>query len=378
MELSEEIIEYINRNRDEAFELLTALARIPAPSNHEEKRAVFCKEWLERQGAEGVYIDFELNVVYPVGCTKDRPLVVFMAHSDIVFPDTEELPLTVGDGLVRCPGIGDDTANVAALLMAAKYIAEKKLKPDAFGMLIVINSGEEGLGNLRGCRKIFRDYGDRIIELISFDGTCRNIVNRSVGSRRYKVEIRTEGGHSYWNFGNASAIAEISSLICELYRIKVPAGGKTTFNVGELRGGTSVNSIAQHAEMLYEYRSDDSASMESMERSFRSVADSFRANGAKLSVELLGERPCMGGVDKKRLHALTDRAAKAVKKHYGLEPEAVSGSTDCNIPLSKGIPAVSVGCYDGGGAHTREEYVKTESLLPGLRLAFELILGYFR
>ena len=149
MELSQEIICYLEAHQQEAYELLLELAQIPAPSNQEEKRAEFCRNWLEKQGAEGVYIDEALNVIYPVGCSEHSDLAVFMAHSDVVFPDTEALPLKVEDGKICCPGIGDDTANVVALLMTAKYIAQNHLKPEGRGVLLVVNSGEEGLGNLK-------------------------------------------------------------------------------------------------------------------------------------------------------------------------------------------------------------------------------------
>ena len=120
MQLSQEILQYIEEHQKEALDLLIELAQIPAPSNHEEKRAAFCKDWLEKQGAKGVYIDEALNVIYPVGCTEDNPLVVYMAHSDVVFPDTEPLPIKIEDGKIYCPGVGDDTANAAALLTVAK------------------------------------------------------------------------------------------------------------------------------------------------------------------------------------------------------------------------------------------------------------------
>ncbi|MBQ7049511.1 MAG: M20/M25/M40 family metallo-hydrolase, partial [Firmicutes bacterium] len=149
MILNETILKYIEEHKDEAFELLVELAQIPAPSNQEEKRAEFIKKWLEAQGAEGVYIDEALNVIYPVGVTETNPLVVFAAHSDVVFGDTDQLPLVIEDGLIKCPGVGDDTANLVMLLMAAKYIAENKIVPKSCGMLLVANSGEEGLGNLK-------------------------------------------------------------------------------------------------------------------------------------------------------------------------------------------------------------------------------------
>ena len=149
MQLSEHILSYIEQHQDEAFELLLELAKIPAPSNQEERRAEFCCQWLKRQGAQGVYIDEALNVIYPVGHTNSGELVVFMAHSDVVFPDTEPLPLKIENGRIYCPGAGDDTANVVALLMTAKFIAEHQLTPLLGGMLLVIFSGVEGLGNLK-------------------------------------------------------------------------------------------------------------------------------------------------------------------------------------------------------------------------------------
>ncbi len=377
MELSQEILNYIALSRDEAYELLLTLAQIPAPSNDEGKRAEFCRAWLASQGAEGVYIDDALNVVYPIGCDGDKPLTVYMAHSDVVFPDLDPLPLHVEDGKICCPGVGDDTANVVALLMAAKYVAEKKLAQQDGGVLLVVNSGEEGLGNLRGSRAIMEHYGKRVREFITFDGYYTGLTQRAVGSMRYRVEIETEGGHSYEKFGNRNAIAYLASLIDTLYTVKVPTGGKTTYNVGTISGGTSVNTIAQHAEMLYEFRSDVPEHLSVMERHFRAAIDFYRAKGIEVKVTLLGERPCGEANDKKAHAALLDRAAAAVRKHYGVEPKRTSGSTDCNIPLSMGIPSVCVGCVDGGGAHTREEFVRIDSLLPGIGVAFELILAHF-
>lgn len=377
MVLMDEVMQYVESHRQEAYELLLELARIPAPSNHEEKRAAFCKEWLEKQGAQGVMIDDALNVIYPIGCSADGPVTVYMAHSDVVFPDTELLPLEVKDGRIYCPGVGDDTANAVALLMTAKYLAETKKLPVDGGVLLVINSGEEGLGNLKGSRKIVEQYGSRIQEFISLDGTCLSCANKAVGSRRYRVAIDTEGGHSYSSFGNRNAIAYLASLIDTLYTIKVPPVGKTTYNVGTISGGTSVNTIAQHAEMLYEFRSDERDALAVMEEHFQAAIAFYRTKGIGVTVELVGDRPCMGEVDPQKEQALMERVSAAVERHVHAAPVFRSGSTDCNIPLSMGIPSVCAGCYDGAGAHTREEYVEIDSLLPGLKIAFELVLAHF-
>ena len=377
MSMSKQISDYILAHQAEAFELLTTLAKIPAPSHKEEKRATFCKQWLEDQGAVGVYIDEACNVIYPIGCTDDNPIVIFSAHLDVVFPDETPLPMEIRDGRIYCPGVGDDTAGVAALLLAAKYLTETGLQPVDCGVLLVANSCEEGLGNLKGMRQLFSDFGSRIISLVSFDASNEYIASHCVGSSRYRLTVTTKGGHSYANFGNDNAIVQLAALIVGLNDIKVPTRGKTTFNFGVIEGGTSVNSIAQEASVLYEFRSDNREDLAEMEAHFRAALAFHTTKGVQIHAELLGQRPCMGDVDPTQQQTLIQRAAEAVRTYYQVEPKFKPSSFDGNIPLSMGIPAVAVNCYFGGGTHTREEYVEIDSLLPGLRLVFDLILDHF-
>ena len=376
MELTSKILEEMELHRQEAYDLLLELAQIPAPSGQEELRAEFCKNWLESQGAEGVYVDEALNVIYPVGVTEENPLVCFVAHSDVVFPDTETLPLKVENGKIHCPGVGDDTANVVALMMAAKFIAQKKWRTKELGMLLVINSGEEGLGNLKGTRQLMADFGHRIQEFVAFDAHDCQGVGIAVGSRRYKIEIDTEGGHSFTAFGNRNAIAYLASLVDTLYTIKVPPMGKTTYNVGTISGGTSVNTIAQHAEMLYEFRSDNREAMDIMDRHLMAAIEFYRTKGVQVTVTPVGDRPCGGDVDEGKVQAMMDWANEASIRHYGRPHTFGRGSTDCNIPLSMGIPSICVGCYNGAGSHTRQEWVQIDSLLPGLKFALDLMITY--
>ena len=377
MKLTEEMTAWVEARYPEHYDLLLELARIPAPSNCEERRAAYCKEKLEGWGAGGVYIDEALNVVWPMGCDGEGPIAVFMAHSDVVFPDTEPLPLEVRDGRIYCPGVGDDTASVVSLLAAARYIAEKKLTPKDWGVLLVVNAAEEGLGNLRGCRKIMEDYGSRIREFMTFDHQTGGGIDRAVGSMRYRIEVDTEGGHSYSAFGNCNAIAYLASLIDTLYTVKVPPKGKTTYNVGTVSGGTSVNTIAQHAEMLYEFRSDEAESLAVMERHLMAAVEFYRAKGIGVTVTPVGNRPCSGDVDENAMEALRARASEASLRHCGVPVAFKSGSTDCNIPLSMGIPAICVGTYQGAKSHTREEFVEIGSLLPGQKMALDLVLHHF-
>ena len=368
----EEIKKYAEEHYEAAIKLLLELAPIPAPSHNEELRAEFCKKWLDSIGAEGVYIDEALNVVYPYGDTEGE-LKVFMAHSDVVFPDTAPLPLERRDKKIFCPGVGDDTAHAVTLLMAAKYLAENKPECKEGGILIVINSCEEGLGNLKGCRHIMERFGGRVTEFVTFDSHPRSVVTRAVGSHRYNIEIKTEGGHSYGNFGRTNAIAVMAQLINKLYSVKLPESGRTTYNVGTVSGGTSVNTIAQNAEMLYEYRSDNADNLAYMQEYFLDIIKSFESTDAEINVTKVGDRPCGSNVDEARQNSLTDKAIKTIENAYGYTPKLGTGSTDCNVPLSMGIPSVCVGCVRSSGAHTRGEYVLEESLENGITVALSMI-----
>lgn len=377
MHLSKEILNYIESHNQEAIDLLIELAQIPAPSNHEEKRAAFCKDWFKTQGCKNVYIDEALNVIWPIGVTNDNPVAVIMAHSDVVFPDTTPLPLAIAEGKIHCPGIIDDTANAVALMMAAKYIAQNNLQPKGMGVLLVVNSGEEGLGNLKGSRQIVKDFEGRIKEFISFDDKNSHGVNTAVGSKRYEIEVTTEGGHSFNDFGNRNSIAQLASIINKLYDVTLPPKGKTTYNVGLISGGTSVNTIAQQAKMLFEFRSDERDSLSYMESYLQSVISDFREKGLDISVNLVGDRPCGIEIEQTKQQALESRAQDANKKYYGTAIDFGPGSTDCNIPLSFGIPSICIGCCYGQGAHTREEWMDIDSLDGGIKVAFEMILHYF-
>ena len=277
---------------------------------------------------------------------------------------------------MRSPGVGDDTTSVSVLLHTAKYFIENDIKPKN-GVMFVCNSCEEGLGNLKGTKQIFKDFEGRISRFISYDGNFCAIADRCVGSHRYQVEIYTEGGHSYGAFGNKNAIAELSRAITKIYEIEVPVIGnsKTTYNVGEIIGGTSVNTIAQNAAMLCEYRSDNKDCLDIMKGRFESIFQELSKCGVELSIELVGDRPCMGEVDTVELAKLTGICKNIIEETTGIEVTTHSSSTDCNVPLSLGIPAVCVGVYSGGGAHTREEWVDKSSVPQGLVVGIKIALA---
>lgn len=376
MVITTEMKDYLTSCQEELKQLIRDLCAIPAPSHHEERRAVFCKEWFERNGGQDVYIDEALNVVCPLHVTKDNRIVVFMAHTDTVFPDMEPMPLVETDETIQCPGVGDDTANLAIMMICARYFIQHDIASKT-GILFVANSCEEGLGNLKGIRAVMERYGNTVTAFFTFDGQYRAVVDRSVGSHRYKVTVRTRGGHSFNDFGNENAARVLAKGIAMIYDIPVPEGGKTTYNVGTISGGTSVNTIVQEASMLCEYRSESSENLDYMKEKFREVFAAMAAD-AGVEVELVGDRPGMRNVDPAAQKELADLCAHIQQKHGGAEPVRNSGSTDCNIPHSMGIPAVCVGTYLGGGEHTRQEWVDKSSISVGVDIVADIIETYFR
>lgn len=351
------------------------LCLIPAPSHFEDERAAYVLKYLKDIGIENAYIDEAKNVIWTMGKPSDK-VVVIMAHTDTVF--SMETPLNyVDDGeKIHCPGAGDDTGSLAGMLTCVKFMAEHNIVPERT-IMFVANSCEEGLGNLKGTRQIFKDFRDRIEYLYSFDAKPTEITNKSVGSHRYEVTAITEGGHSFGAFGNRNAIKVMAGIINEIYKIEVPKIGdsRTTYNVGTISGGTSVNTIAQNATMLCEYRSDNVECLAIMEKKYKEIFEASKANCLELKVELVGNRPCMSNdLDMDKLREITERAKAIQSKHFGVEVKEKSGSTDCNIPQSLGVPALALSNYNGGGTHTREEWVEKESFKAGLKVALELIM----
>lgn len=367
--LQQDVLEYLENNRPRFLSAIRELAQIPAPSGQEELRAQWCKQYLESLGATGVYIDEALNVIFPYG-DMSGDLCAILGHTDVVFPDTTPLPFKEENGRYYAPGIGDDTTNAVAVMEMAGMSIKLGLKPKT-GILFVLNSGEEGLGNLKGTRQLMKDFGDKIKRLYAIDGGMKTVVNDAVGSKRYRISVKTEGGHSFGAFGNRNAIYYAAKMIDTFYSLKVPDIGKTTYNVGVIEGGTSVNTIAQNCSMMYEYRSNKKEGLAFMDRFFDSVIASFQTFGIEVTVEALGDRPCKGDVDPSGLTKIVMEASEK----YGYHRTEECGSTDCNIPLSMGIPAVCFGVYEGKGAHTREEWVDVESTRDGMKILSEVLLS---
>lgn len=372
--MMDRIDQYVQDYLQEHEALICALAQIPAPSGQEDARCAYVLRFLQEFGYEQAFVDEANNVICEIkGKDEGKPVHIFAAHLDTVFPDTDPIPVTVTSDRICAPGVGDDTANVSALLMILRFLSIHKVTP-AQTTVFVLDSCEEGLGNLKGCRAVMDRYAGRCGQFVSLDMGYDAGTDLAVGSRRFRITLETEGGHSYWDFGKENAIAKAADLISRLYAVRTDAfPGRVTYNAGRIEGGTSINTIAQNASFLYEYRADSAAGLTQMEASFKQIIDDF-STSAKIRTQMIGDRPGMGNVDPAAMEELRRRAAFSVQKRCGRQITFASGSTDCNIPLSLGIPSICFGTWIGAGAHTREEYIERASLGPGLAAALDFVL----
>lgn len=366
---------YAQQNRENVLGVIRDLCHIPAPSFGERRRAEYCKALLESFGARGVYIDEVNNCIFPMNCDGSNELTVIAAHLDTVFPDTESYPEYHEDEeKIHCPGVGDDTASVAIMLYGIKYMLENNIVPPK-GFLFVCNACEEGLGNLVGVKQLMKDFDGRVKQFITLDEDIGCCVNGAVGSHRYMVEAITEGGHSFSAFGKKNAIAALSEVITEIYKLEVPqkAGTKTTYNVGLISGGTSINTIAQNAEMFCEYRSNDRECLAIMQSAFEEIFKKAQSDEVKLNVTLVGDRPCKGEVDLATEMRLVEAYRRAVADVIGRDIVLDIASTDANVPMSLGIAAVDMGVFRNGGTHTREEWLEKNCVVDGLDILIRVI-----
>lgn len=384
------IEQFVKNNQKLYIDLIKTITSIPAPSHKEEKRVKFLLDYLHQLGYVNTFADEEKNVIIELCESEAENIHLYTAHIDTVFPDEEEIAVSETEDKLCGPGIGDDTANVAALLMFLTYLKQTGITTSQ-NLVIALNSCEEGLGNLDGAKALWKRYGNRITQHISFDGGYHWLVNRAVGSYRYEITFQTKGGHSYGDFGNANAIVYASEMIKGLYELSTrDLPGKTTYNVGMIQGGTSVNTIAQEASFLYEFRSDQEVSLYEMKKRAETkisevlqverqkvvlVNDAvIESSNAHVRIKLLGQRPGMGEVSKEKLMQLTDKARQIIFDETGVLPQEESGSTDCNVFLVNRIPSICFGVYEGEGEHTREEFIWKKSLEPGLRMAFRFLM----
>jgi len=358
------------------------ITEIPAPPFQEAQRAAIVKELLGDAGL-AVQIDKAGNVVGELRGANEKEIVVVAAHLDTVFPPGTDVRVHRDGSRMTAPGISDNGSGVAALLALARALQFAQVKPERT-ILFVSDVGEEGEGNLRGMRAIVDNYRERLKAVVVLDGSgTDHVTTKALASRRLEALITGPGGHSWSDFGMPNPINALARSSVRFINTKVPASPRTTFNIGQIEGGTSVNSIPHEARLKVDIRSEsedeltrlESALRECIIAGVRDEMDSARDRSkGKLEwkVELLGSRP--GGElpsDSPLLAAL--RAADQI---VGNESRIERSSTDANIPLSLRIDAISIGAGgSGGGAHSLQEWYDSAGRETGMKRALLTILG---
>jgi len=374
------------------------MVAIPAPSFGEQARA----EWLAGRfveiGLQRVETDEAGNVFGWLPAAKlppesSGPAVVLSAHLDTVFPAETRLEPVVDGDRITAPGACDNGAGVAGMLAIAQALVEAKVELAA-PLIILGNVGEEGEGDLRGVRHLYRQQAlaGRIAAHIVLDGAgADSAVTQALGSRRYRVTVTGPGGHSFTDAGTPNPIAALATALAVLTETPLPQNPqeeapRTTLNLGTISGGTSVNSIPESAQATIDFRSTNSDELLRLEIALhRAVEDAVErcntqsktAGGERrglleYKIDTIGDRPAAQlSADSPLMEALL-----AVDRHLGLKTELRLGSTDANIPLSLGVPALSVGAGgEGGGAHTLAEWYSARDRETGLKRALLLTLA---
>ena len=354
----------------QVLDLTARIAAIPAPTGDEGARSAFVAEEARRRGLQKVVVDDLGDVVATLPGRADSPPVLLAAHLDTVFPAGTPLPVSRDSHRLAAPGIGDNSLGVAALLCVPAFFDHLGVQPDA-GVILAAPVGEEGLGNLRGMRAVV-DSLPGIGAAVAIEGhNLGRVTHIAVGSRRLRVSVSGPGGHSWGDYGRPSAIHVLAKIIHGLAALELPSNPKTTLNVGLIEGGISVNTIAPSASFVLDMRSVDEESLRRVGEEVDRLIEQAAADGIRVTQQILGERPA-GLVP---LDSGIVEVATSVLAGLGIEAVCDASSTDANIPISRGIPAVCVGLTAGGNVHREDEFIEIDPLPTGLAQLGLVALG---
>jgi acetylornithine deacetylase/succinyl-diaminopimelate desuccinylase-like protein len=346
-------LEALRRDEPRVIEDQVALTQIPAPGFHEAARAAAMKRRFEEAGLLNVRIDKAGNVIGERPGSVPRPNIVLAAHLDTVFPAGTNVTVKREGRRLSAPGIADDGRGLAVLVGVARALGQARVQTRG-SITFVADVGEEGVGNLRGMRQLLGDtLKEKVDAFVSIDGSGLGITTTAVGSRRYRVVFKGPGGHSFGAFGTVNPIHALGRAVARIAEFQVPEAPRVTFSVGRIGGGTSVNSIAQEAWFEIDLRSSDASALASLDaRVKRAVEEAVRDENARwpegritATLESLGDRPAGRTPDA----APIVQTALAASAALGLPETTGEGSTDANLPMSFGIPAIAIG---GGGQST--------------------------
>lgn len=357
------------------IEIAVAIQQIPAPTFAEGERAAFVREKFIEEGLRDVSIDGLGNVFarLPGKDSTLAPLIV-TAHLDTVFPADTDLRVMRDPARIHGPGIGDNSLGVASLFGLVWSLRRRGLQLPG-DVWLVANTGEEGLGDLRGMKAVVERFGSSPRAYLILEGMAfGHVYHRAIGVHRYRITVTCAGGHAWSDYGKPSAVHELTSLASRIAVLELPLNPRTTLNVGRIEGGTGVNVLAAHASLDLDMRSEDSSVLANLVARVDELIASANRPGVRVEADVIGQRPA-GQIASS--HPLVQLALQSYREQ-GFEANLIGGSTDANIPLSKGYPAVVMGITTGGGAHTLKEFVNVEPMEAGMETVVKVVEGVFK
>ncbi|MFO7624309.1 MAG: M20/M25/M40 family metallo-hydrolase [Anaerolineales bacterium] len=359
--------------------LAVEIQQIPAPTFDEARRAAFIRERFEAEGLGDVSVDEVGNVYARLPGGGKAPPLVISAHMDTVFPAGTDLSVVIGEGKISGPGIGDNALGVAGLFGLLWGLQNKKGNGQTMqfpgDLWLVANVGEEGLGNLCGMKAVVDRFKDQVLGYVVLEGMAfGQIYHQGLNVKRYQITVHTPGGHSWVDYGKPSAVHILANLITQLESIPLPPKPRTTMNVGMISGGTSVNTIAAQASLELDLRSEGAQALAAVSNKVEKLVQEANREDVRVLLEIIGERP-PGKISIR--HPLVRLAVRCLQQQ-GLTPHFNAGSTDANIPLSRGLPAICLGLTTGSGAHTLDEQIYTDQLSKGVDQLVCLVISLFQ
>ena len=349
------------------------IQQIPAPTFEERERAEFVRAKFEEEGLDQVSMDSIGDVFARLPGETRSPLLVVSAHTDTVFPAEADLTLNRTNDRIAGPGIGDNSLGVAGLFGLLWELRRQDIRLPG-DLWLVANVGEEGLGDLVGMKKVVERFGDTPLGYIVLEGLAfGRLYHRGLGVRRYRISVETMGGHSWVDYGNPSAIHELSVIMGDILALRIPYRRRTSINIGKISGGVSINTIAPHASLDLDLRSESGRVLEMLSRKVENIVQIAKRPGVKFTCEVIGNRE-YGEIPAD--HPLVQIGIDAISRQ-DIEPDLLIGSTDANVPLSKGIPAICIGLSNGGGAHTKKEYISLEFIHRGIKQLVDVVVNAY-
>lgn len=350
------------------LDLACMLQQISSPTFSESEKAAFVNDQFAREGLFDVHTDASGNVLARWGGGTGRPLII-SAHMDTVHPPQVKLTQRREENRVFGPAIGDNSLGVAALLLLPRLLRKERFAPPG-SIWLVANTCEEGLGDLRGMRAIVDHFGSTPRAYLVLEGMgLGQIYHRGLGVERFRITARTAGGHSWVDYGKPSAIHALVGVAAQLAALRLPRKPRTSLNVGTIEGGTTINTIAAFAQLDLDMRSEDHATLQELAGKVRQIVEQAAQEGVSFEVKTIGMRP---GGEIPHSHALV-RLAEDCLRQEGVTPRIEIASTDANVPLSRGLPAVCIGLTTGGGAHTTAEFIDIPPLRQGISQLMHLV-----